>query len=298
MKKIFMILIVLLAGLGIIGCSDVKKEVDEKPDLSKVDDPNKNEEQLNNDEKLQWTNDTAVYVTIKIENSNIVYNDVEEAFKDYEYKKIFLVGKHYDYDKNINYRLLFILNDNDQEKFINSILQNEIVQYAYKCEDLPFEGYDNRKLICSTNTIKVGEELEIVIEGDSKRYQPSFRYFGIWVKPVDFNINKTYTVDDFPYLDLVFVRRFRQDSLLLGLANQDYFNVIHAADILLRMDTIEDVEFDFYNVIRPIWQITDEEVVGFVDGFEDFKKTKVIGLKPGEVTIDFDGVRCKITVIQ
>lgn len=254
----------------------------------------------NNVEILKWTNNNAVYVTIKDDNRNIVYHNVEETFKDYEYKKIYVIGKHYDYNKNINYQLLFILNDNEQENFINSILQNDKVQYAYKCEDLPFEGYDNRKLIGSTNTIKVGEELEITIEGEFKIYQQSFLYSGIWVKTNDFNKDKTYTIDDFPYLNLVTVRKnnFRQDTLFLELAKQDYFNAMHASNILSRMDNIEYVNLDYYNVVRPIWQISDIAIVDFVNGFEDFEKTKVIGLKPGEVTINFDGVRCKIIVVE
>ncbi len=288
MKKLFSGIIIILFAIGLIGCNVEDENL------------NNNGEHQQNVKILEWSNNTAVYARIKKKYRNNVYNEIEDIFKGYEYKEIYIVEKYYDYDATINYKLLFLLKDDDHEKFINLISQNEMVEIAYKCEDIPFEGYDNRKLVSKSNTIKVGEELQISIEGDFKIYHQEFIYSGLWIKLADFDWDKDYSKEDFPNIDINSVKKysFRKDSLFLELSKQDYFNLMYTSNVLSRMININEVNFVYSNTVMPIWESSDSSVVKIKNEFNNSKQIEIIGLKPGKATITFDWLSCEITVLD
>ena len=288
MKKLFSGIIIILFAIGLIGCNVEDENL------------NNNGEHQQNVKILEWSNNTAVYARIKKKYRNNVYNEIEDIFKGYEYKEIYIVEKYYDYDATINYKLLFLLKDDDHEKFINLISQNEMVEIAYKCEDIPFEGYDNRKLVSKSNTIKVGEELQISIEGDFKIYHQEFIYSGLWIKLADFDWDKDYSKEDFPNIDINSVKKysFRKDSLFLELSKQDYFNLMYTSNVLSRMININEVNFVYSNTVMPIWESSDSSVVKLKNEFNNSKQIEIIGLKPGKATITFDWLSCEITVLD
>lgn len=82
-------------------------------------------------ENLEWTNNEAIYVNINDVYREDVLSNLSMNFKEYDYKKIYVVGKETYEDGRVEYQLLFVLNC-DLESF--SV-----------CKDLPSESLDNRK---------------------------------------------------------------------------------------------------------------------------------------------------------
>ena len=256
------------------------------------------------DEKngLTWTNDKAIYASIKTQHTNDVMLDVDGAFENLNFKAVFVVEKSIENNQNLNLTLLFILNNNQQQQFIDILLLDERINGAWKCLDLPFESIDNRYLDVRSNNIQVGEELDISIKGDCNIYHQPFRFEGIWVRPTNYDSKRLYHIDDFPQVNITSVEKDNSGRLYLQLEEPGYFNVIKAVDIMSRLDTINAVEVDYFEPVVPdIWQISDRSIADFAYeyGYENYNNmTTIIGLKPGEVTIGFNGVYCNITVTE
>lgn len=71
--------------------------------------------------------------------------------------------------------------------------------------------------------------------------------------------------------------------------------------LLSRMPQIQMVEgdkSDVTGIIPSVWQVSDETVVRLETDAGNYFTVMIEGLKPGEVTIDYAGVRCEIKVMS
>ena len=338
MKKISKILVALLLGIvalfGVVGCnadtqSELQSQIDElQSQIEEMNDKlTEMEEQLRecdgviedlNDqikhrdkhiEQLekkfaemaddsQWTNYNAVYAYVKAGFENDILKDVEGAFESLHFQKVYVTAK------NTNgwtpLRLLFVLEKDGTENiqdFIRLLQQDERINGASPCRDIAFETVDTRYIKKEKETIAVGEEMRLTLKGYLDGYVQPFDFGGLYAKP---SINKNYTIEDFRGIDLKSVIKKDNGWLYLELAEENYFNIIKAADILSRLPEMEVVDFDTSNVtipIPPIWEISDYTVASLVTDMNDYGSAIVKGLKPGEVTVEFAGVSCKIKVI-
>lgn len=59
---------------------------------------------------------------------------------------------------------------------------------------------------------------------------------------------------------------------------------------------MKSVNFEYIRVVRPIWEVFDNSIVDFDDGFNQSEKTTIIGKKTGVVTISYGGIRREIIV--
>lgn len=140
----------------------------------------------------------------------------------------------------------------------------------------------------------------IEVTGDCKYFHPPFRYEGLKVRPANLDREKTYTVNDFPYLDFTSVSKGFND-LYLELTEPGYFNVMHVADILSRMDDFEEVRFGVIDIAPPLWlwNISDKTIADFVDEQKEYSKTTIIGLSPDEVSVStYFGLSIDIMMIE
>lgn len=251
---------------------------------------------VNNDDEadgLVWSNDNAVYAYVKAGFENNILKDVEGAFDTLHFQKVYVT------EKNTNrwtpLELLFVLDkDTNEQEFAELLEQDERINHTVICRDLPFETVDTLRIEKDKDTIAVGEELELTVKGFRNYYRQPFDFGGLFVKPAE---DKEYTVRDFKGINLKSVKTENNGWLYLELAEENYFNVIKAADTLSRLATIETVEFDKSNVVTvipPIWEVSDETIVSFVNN--DYGTAIVKGLKHGKVTVSFDGVSCEIVV--
>ena len=248
---------------------------------------------------LEWTNENAVYAYIKAGHETEILNDVEGAFNQLSFQKVYVS------EKNINVwtplALLFILKDDEKEKqqeFVEILKQDTRINHASRSRDLPFKTVDTRHIEHVKSTIAVGETLTLRAKGNIDYYVQPFEFEGLFIKPVT---SKIYTVADFPKVDLKSVKAKDSGWLYLELTTKSYFEVIKAVDVLSRLPSIEKVEFDkseLVSVIPPIWQISESSVAVFESTVGGGYPTAVIkGLKPGKATVDYGGVNCEITVI-
>lgn len=172
--------------------------------------------------------------------------------------------------------------------------EDERINGASPCRDNEFETVDTRYIEKEKDTIAVGEEMRLTLKGNRDQYVQPFDFGKIHAKPSG---DKQYFVEDFVGIDLKSVTRKDNGWLYFELAEENYFNVIKAADSLSRHPEIEAVELDTSDVtlvIPPIWEISDEMVASLdVDTNGD---AIIRGLKRGEVTVEFAGVSCKVEV--
>ena len=244
---------------------------------------------------LAWTNDNAVYAYIKAGFENEILKDVEGAFESLPFQKVYVT------EKNTNewtpLALLFILDEaENQQEFIRLLKQDERINHTRICRDLKFETVDTRYIEKEKDTIAVGEEMRLTLKGYRDAYIQPFDFGGLFAKP---SSNKNYSVKDFRGIDLKSVIKQDNGWLYFELAEENYFNIIKAADILSRLPEMEKVELDTSNVTLippPIWEISDETVASLSNDY-NLEYILIKGLKPGEVTVEFAGVSCKIKVI-
>lgn len=250
------------------------------------------------DDNLEWTNDNAVYVFIKSGFESKILSDIEGSFKTLTFKKVYATEKSInDYTPLV---LLFILHESGAERqqdFIDLLRQDERVNHASVNRDLPFDTVDTRRIESAKDTIAIGETLTLMVKGNINSYIKPFGFEGFFVKPV---VNKTYTVADFPQVDLKSVEASENGWIYLELAKEGYFEVIKAMNALSRLSMIDKVLADkSENTFIPPakWEISDTSVAVFESAAGGGYPTAIIkGVKTGKVTIDFDGVRCEITV--
>lgn len=245
---------------------------------------------------LIWNNENAVYASVESQYVNAVLVDVEKAFESLSFNAVFIVKM--DISINPHLLLLFILNDNKQQEFIDLLSLDGRINSSYKCRDLPFDSTDNRYLDIITNNIKVGETLEIIEKGEYNHYCQQFYHEGILIELSNYDANKVYLIDDFPFVDIASVGKSIRGRLYLELKKPGYYNVIKTLDILARLSIIKSVEPVYFDVVQPVWEISDRAIIDFVDEKQKYNlgMTKVVGLRPGEVTIYYSGLNYIITV--
>ena len=339
MKKSISILVALLLGivalLSIAGCNggsqnesqgnlgDLQSQIEELNDkLAEMGEKARerdatiedlNEQIKNRDKRIEqlekqldemrkadglWTNDNAVYAYVKAGFENDILKDVEGAFESLHFQEVYVT------EKNVNkwtpLGLLFVLDEAETENkqdFIRLLQQDERINGARPCRDIKFETVDTRYIEKEKDTIAVGEEMRLTLKGSRDAYIQPFDFGGLYAKP---SIGKNYSVEDFVGIDLKSVTMEDDGWLYFELVEENYFNIIKAADILSRLPEIEKVELDTSNVtlIPPsIWEISDKTVASLVTDTNDYGSVIIKGLKSGEVTVELAGVSCIIKVI-
>lgn len=271
MKRIILLLMMIVISIAVVGCGNGKNDI------------------------ASWTNDQAVYAIIKSEYEDDIIKNVNKAFKDLNYKKVYLVEKNINDDNQL--KLLFILNTNDnREEFKQELLKNERINYLTDCYDLPFSTIDNRYIECEKSNIKIGEIITPSIKGNKVFYTKEFSYKGFFVKPKDNKENIIYKVSDFKDINLKNIETLEDEWLYFELEKDDYFNLIKSVDKVSRLYNIETVELDRSDVtlIPPsIWTVSNNEILEII---EENGTISIKGLSKGEAIIEYDGVSLKIMV--
>lgn len=253
---------------------------------------NKKDDNNNNDSK--WTNDNAVYAYVKAGFENEILKDVEVAFESFHFQTVYIT------EKNTNewtpLKLLFILDKDDTENkqdFFRLLEEDERIDGASLCRDIEFKTVDTRRIEKEKDTIAIGEEMRLTLSGSRDYYVQPFDFGKIHAKP---SSNKSYSVEDFVGIDLKSITMENDGWLCFELVEENYFNVIIAADILSRLPEMEKVEPDWnrISIIPPIWEISDESVLSL--DMDTNGDAIIRGLKSGEVIVKFAEVSCKIKV--
>lgn len=253
------------------------------------------------DDSLEWTNENAVYASIKAGFENEILQDVEASFSTLSFQKVYIVAK------NINVytplALLFVLNESGaskQQEFRELLMQDSRVNHASNSRDLPFEPINTCRIEGEKNTITVGETLILEVKGNRDYYYQPFGFNGLFVKLLNFLEEKIYKISDFPQVNLKSIETWGNGWLYLELATEDYFNVVKAIDKLSRLSTIEKVEPDKSEItfIPPaIWEISDYSVAVFLESEGGAVSRAIVkGIKAGKVTVNFAGISYEITV--
>lgn len=248
---------------------------------------------IKNDD-LKWDNEHAIYAFVNPKFKENVLNDIDNAFQNLNYKKLYIVGKNDDFNETL--KLLFILNDNDKlESFRQELLNDEKISCAMNCFDLPFDTIDTRYIECEKTNIEIGEELSIQLKGTKLYYTQQFSYNGFIVKPQN-SKNNIYKISDFPNINLKKIEKKENGWLYFELKTEDYFNLIKSMDAIARLNNIEKIDIDISNVtVDPplIWISSDNRIVELIqrDGIVIVK-----GLSKGKAVVEYDGVRLEITV--
>lgn len=246
---------------------------------------------------LVRANENAVYAYVNAGYENDILADVEGSFSSLSFQKVYVA------EKNTNewtpLILLFVLNDGGeltQKELVNLLEEDERINHASAVRDLPFETVDTRYIEKEKDTISVGETLQLTLIGNIDYYVQPFDFKGFFVKPATV---KKYNVKSFPGIELKSITEYEEGWLYLELKEEGYFNVVNACDKVARLSEIESAEKDKRNVvsiINPIWQASDETIASIETNLEKYTSVMLTGLKQGKVTIDYDGVKCEITV--
>ena len=248
-------------------------------------------------ENKEQENKNPVYAYVKAGYEDEILMDIEGAFEGLPFQKVYVA------EKNVNeytpLALLFTLDENGkttQQEFIGLLEQDERINHANGCRDLPFETVDTRHIEKEKDTISVGERLQLTLKGTIDYYVQPFDFKGFFVKPIE---EGEYGVQSFPDVALKSVQEADNGWLYLELEEEGYFNLVEACDKVARLATIEVVEKDKSGVVStipPIWQVSNETIVSIETNVEHYETVVITGLKSGKVTIDFAGVTCEITV--
>ena len=141
MRKIISIILLFFLVVSYLGCKTNGKSNNSKDDL-------------------EWTNEEAVYVSIKKEYLSSIFDNIEKEFSNYSYEKVYVVDKNTNDDGSLYYRLLFIVKK-DIDSFCDKLRNDERISSLQMSSDLPFESYDNRYMEYDKNPITVGESINI-----------------------------------------------------------------------------------------------------------------------------------------
>ncbi len=249
-------------------------------------------------DNLKWINSNAVYASVNEGYEQEILSNVEDAFRTLSFEKIYVTEKYVNsYTPLV---LLFILDEKipeDVDNIIKALSEDERINHARVSRDLYYEAIDTRYIKKLKDTILVGETLLLELKGNIDFYVKPFSYEGLLIKPKD---NKSYTIEDFPQLNLGAIETRDNGWLYLELIDSDYFEVIKTADVLSRLSTIEKVELDKQaNIMIPpdIWEISDTSIAIFesIEG-GGYPAATIKGVSIGVVTISFGNMSCKITV--
>lgn len=239
-----------------------------------------------------WTNGNAVYAYVKADFENEILKNVEGAFDNLNFQKVYITNK-----VPQSLTLLFIIEENgvtDTREFIDILSRDERISGVSPCRDLPFESVDTRYIEKDKDTLSVGEEMVLtLVAGKHEYYIQQFDFGGLFVKP-----KEDYSVRNFKGINIKSVNERENGWLYLELAKENYFDVIKAIDKLSRTATFEEVKADTSQMCPlppPYWEVADTNIAEIkVD--DDYYTATIKGLKPGEVSVGFDGVWCNIII--
>ena len=65
-------------------------------------------------------------------------------------------------------------------------------------------------------------------------------------------------------------------------------------DVLAKTEYIQLVDFNYIEVIHPIWEFSNKEIIDVV--VNDDNSITISALKSGIVNIKYDGIECEITI--
>lgn len=263
---------------------------------------------------IEWTNDNAIYVTIKPEYIDEIYGNVSRAFQKLNLKATLITQR----TGNKSLKLLLVLaqsGKSSQASAIETLLLDQRVATVHACEDAKFEPESTLSLSSPFAAVKVGETLTVTRTGD-------FKYF-YYNKGSDFDVielgltnadpEKEYTTADFPQVKLVSVEKLFSPnisgvevSLLLTLEKPGYFNLFNAINALASYPNVTYIGMSYYFVdpYFPYWKVSDTSVADFANvsggSFPDYEGympmssvetergvVHIQGLKPGKVTLLF-----------
>ena len=290
MKKIILLLITTLLFLsGCTGCHNNNNNSqcggENNPDM--------------NSSKAQWENEVALYVDIYFEDSYPTSEDIENSFKNYKYRRMYLVNKSI--EDTLSITLLFIFDSvTDKEIFDNQVKNDIGTTYTRYCYDIPYESIDTRYIECEKDVIEIGESTSLEIKGTKNYYVQPFDFNGFLVLPQKSLQSKEYNISDFPQIDLQGIETLENGWLYFYLNSSDYYSLINSIDAISRSDMFAKVEFDKREItlIPPSnWEISDHAIVEIVEFDYNSGKIIVKGISKGEVLIKFDGIVYKLTVI-
>lgn len=265
MKRMMIICLMIISSIILVGC-------------------NKN--------NYKWNNDEAIYVTINNEYVNNVVLNIDQNFKYYKYKKVYVVNKEVNNETNY-LKLLFIV-DNGIDEFINKLRKDKRIQYYEKCKDLPYESIDNRYFEYPKDNIEVGDKLTIKLMGNSDIYMEKFLYDSFYVIPNDYDKNRNYNKNYFSKIDNILDVENKNGKLLIRLIHSDYYELISTMDIIARKKNVQFIDFDYIEVVSPIWELDNKDLVDVA--FNDNNSITITALKPGVVNIKYDVITCNINI--
>lgn len=276
MRKIISIILLFFLVFSYLGCKTNGKSNNSKDDL-------------------EWTNEEAVYVSIKKEYLSSIFDNIEKEFSNYSYEKVYVVDKNTNDDGSLYYRLLFIVKK-DIDSFCDKLRNDERISSLQMSSDLPFESYDNRYMEYDKNPITVGESINIFLNGDSHIYYQRFLFNAVYFKPVNYNFRNEYNISDYPEIEGISFIDKNINGLTIYFTSDDYYKVVKTVDILSRNPSNLNAGFLEINVMHPIWEIDNEECVSFIVNNDN--SITLTALKEGTVKVRFDGIGCTITIVS
>jgi len=265
---------------------------------------------------IEWGNDNAVYAVPQPAYANQVLQDAENAlgaFEPLDIKAVYIVWKDLG-STTEPLKLLLVLNNagkKEQEAAVDILRADSRIKYAFECGDVPFETVNTLHLSAASDSVRVGDTLNVKPEGVLKVYQPTFAFDrASSVSLVNYNPNKKYTPADFPQVNAASVITDKYSFgtyFSLIFAEFGYFNVIKAIDALARDPAIKTICVSGYGfpgwVLTDEWDISDVSIADFankaISGGDDqgnyFWRAQpnengevtIEGLKPGKVIVRY-----------
>lgn len=243
-------------------------------------------------ENLIWTNDDVLIITIKNQYKEDFIKNLHKNLEGYNYKKAYIIDKIY-YDGITYYNLLVVVNGS-MDEFCDKLKKDERINTYGNSKYLPYESYDNRYLSFEKSVINVGESLTISLNGDCDIYMPPL-YDELIIKPLGYSKDKNYDSMINKYIKNIMYISYRSNDIFIKLNEANFYDLVKIMDVFSKMPDIEEVGFNYLDVIMPIWEFSDSEIVSYTNN--STKSITIIGLKPGTVKIRFDGFECSITVV-
>lgn len=249
----------------------------------------------NKEDDLIWTNENAVYVSIEKEYKDEILRNVEQYFKNYEYKKIYI--SEIEADDYTDLILLFVLNEGqDRLEFKKLIEKDKEIEYVFLGKYIPYEKINTQYVEIEKNVISVGEMVEFAIKGNYDAYSQPFSFNAFYIKPKD--TSKEYKIRDFPEIGLVKIEKDKYSEWLrFVIETNDYFSLIKAMDKIARLSKVEKIKYE-REAIADIFPTSliyvDNPKIAELILLNGKKYLK--GLEPGKVKIIAPGIQFEITV--
>ena len=130
--------------------------------------------------------------------------------------------------------------------------------------------------------------------GNSDIYMKKFLYDSFYVIPNDYDKNINYNKNYFSKIDNILDVENKNGKLLIRLIHSDYYELISTMDIIARKKNVQFIDFDYIEVVSPIWELDNKDLVDVV--FNDNNSITITALKPGVVNIKYDVITCNINI--